>query len=73
LEELRAEHSLDFVFFTGIDILAGFNLFIAADDKSLEVFSEALGLELNSSGTKVDFVLLRKQIWPKVKNLLERQ
>ena len=73
LEEQRTEYSLDFVFFTGIDILNGFNVFIAADDKSKAIFSEALGIKLNRGGTKADLVMLRKQIWPKVKKLLEKK
>ncbi|MGI5826761.1 MAG: DHHA2 domain-containing protein [Patescibacteria group bacterium] len=72
LEKMRAKYELDLIFFNGIDILKGFNIFMTVDEKSNMFFSEVLGLELSSDGTKTDFVMLRKQIWPKVKNLLER-
>ncbi len=66
LERLKEENKLEFVFFTGIDILEGYNIFMTIDDASRSLFSEALHIPNLESEHKTDSILMRKQIWPEV-------
>jgi inorganic pyrophosphatase/exopolyphosphatase len=70
LNRFKAENQLDLVFFTGIDIIKGFNIFYTVDDESQKVFSKALGISIITPGYKTDSIIMRKQIWPKLESVL---
>ncbi|OGD08819.1 hypothetical protein A2397_05235 [Candidatus Amesbacteria bacterium RIFOXYB1_FULL_44_23] len=70
LGRLKEENNLDYVFFTGIDILEGFNIFHTIDTESTNTFSKALNYPKLKSGFKTDSIIMRKQIWPKLEAIL---
>jgi inorganic pyrophosphatase/exopolyphosphatase len=70
LHKFKSEKQLDYVLFTGIDILLGFNYLIVIDSKSGELVSKALSLPLFTSETKTAKIIMRKQIWPLLETIL---
>jgi inorganic pyrophosphatase/exopolyphosphatase len=71
LEKFRKDNNLDYVFFSGIDIFEGFNIFYVVDENSRELFSKVLGIPNLESGYRTKEIIMRKQIWPKVEELLK--
>ena len=72
LTQLKKENNLDYIFFTGIDIFKGFNVFYTIDKESEELFSKALEIPNLNNGYKTDFIIMRKQIWPKLEAILNK-
>lgn len=70
LNQFKKENGLDYVFFTGIDIFEGFNIFYTIDSDSNELYSKALGISELKAGYKTDSIIMRKQIWPKLEGVL---
>ncbi len=70
LNRFKSENKLDYVFFTGIDIIKGFNIFYTIDADSKSIFSKALGIADLAAGYKTDAIIMRKQIWPKLESAL---
>ncbi len=71
LGRLKAERGLDYIFFTGVDILEGFNHFLVIDKDSAGLFSHALSLPGLTSEVKTTRIIMRKQIWPLLEKSLE--
>jgi len=69
LNRFKKESNLDYIFFTGIDIYEGFNIFYTIDSESNELFSKALGIPKLKIGYKTDSIIMRKQIWPKLESM----
>jgi len=69
LNKLRNLEKLDYILFTGIDIVKGFNILIAVDEESDRFFSKALGIQKIGDGYKTKDIIMRKQIWPKVESV----
>lgn len=67
LKEIISREKLDYALFTGIDIFEGFNILITADEKSDEFFSGVLELDKIGGYYKTKEILMRKEIWPKIK------
>lgn len=72
LVQLKEKNDLDFVFFTGIDIFKGFNIFYTIDKESRDLFSKVLEIPDLKSGYKTDYIIMRKQIWPKLETVLNK-
>lgn len=70
LEELRTDHKLDYLLFSGIDILLGFNHFIVVDPQSGKLFARVLSLQFFSQETTTSSIIMRKQIWPLLENAI---
>jgi len=70
LNRFRNENELDYIFFTGIDIIQGYNIFYTIDDLSRQMFSKALDIPDLFPGYKTKSIIMRKQIWPKLENVL---
>lgn len=70
LNRFKSENKLDYVFFNGIDIVNGFNIFYTIDVNSKSVFSKALGIVDLTDGYITDAIIMRKQIWPKLESVL---
>jgi len=70
LIRLREEHDLDYAFFTGIDLLEGFNIFYTIDSGSNSLFSKVLGIPELKAVYKSNAIIMRKEIWPKVEAAL---
>lgn len=73
LTRLKTENNLDYIFFSGIDVIEGFNYFYTIDEESLKLFSKILGIENLCPGYKTDYILMRKQIWPKMEEVLTKK
>jgi inorganic pyrophosphatase/exopolyphosphatase len=72
LRELKEKRRLDYLLFTGIDILAGFNRFIVLDEESRRLFRRVLGLKDFPMDVKVEGIVMRKQIWPELDKWLRK-
>lgn len=70
IEKLKKEEKDDYILFSGIDIVKGFNIFITFDSESEELFSKALGIQKIGEGYKTKEIIMRKQIRPKVEKIL---
>lgn len=73
LNRFKTENQLDYVFFTGIDIIKGFNIFYTVDEASRDLFSKTLGISGLVPGYITDSVIMRKQIWPKLEQILNNK
>lgn len=70
LNRIKDDNKLDYLLFTGIDIIKGFNIFYVIDEESQKLFSKVLGIPNLESGYKTDFIIMRKEIFPKLKMFL---
>jgi len=71
LERIRKEDKLDYVFLVGIDLYKGQTMFISIDEESRALFSKALDIPNLETKHGLNFIMMRKQIWPKVDKALE--
>jgi len=71
LKEIENEKNLDHVFLTCADLEDGFNRFVTVDDKTSELLSQSLGVEFEENEAVKDDVLLRKEIIPQIKKVIE--
>lgn len=71
LERIRKEDKLDYVFLVGIDLYQGHTMFVSVDEESRALFSKALGIPDLKTKHIIDFIMMRKQVWPKVDKILE--
>ncbi len=72
LGEIKGENSLDYLLFSVVDIIDGFNYFLTIDSASTELFSNVFNLSDMDRGVKYEGILMRKEIFPKVVEYLER-
>jgi len=72
LRKLKKEEKIDYVLFTGIDIIKGFNVFITTDNESEKFFSSVLGVPKIGNKYKKDGIIMRKEIWPRVEDILKQ-
>jgi hypothetical protein len=63
----EVKKSVDYLLFMGIDIYEGFNILITADEKSDKFFSNVLGIDRIGGYYKTQDIIMRKEIWPKIK------
>lgn len=71
LGKIRDDKKLDYVLFTGIDILEGFNIFIVLDKRTGDLFSKVLGISNFDDQAKINGIIMRKQMWPKINKIVE--
>lgn len=72
LERIRKEDTLDYIFLVGIDLNEGKTMFISIDEQSRLLFSHALEIPDLKNKHTIDFIMMRKQVWPKVDGVLEK-
>jgi manganese-dependent inorganic pyrophosphatase len=70
LAQLKKDNGLDYIFFTGIDIYKGFNIFYTIDNESRDLLSKVLEIPDLKPGYKTDYIIMRKQVWPKLEEVL---
>lgn len=70
LGKIKGEENLDYLFFTGIDIFEGYNIFFSENMETNDLFSKVLRIPDLKNGYQTSEILMRKQIWPKVENAL---
>lgn len=68
LKKLKEKYEADYIVLNGIDVIEGFNifLFISGDEDSISLFSKALRIPNLYSGYKTNFIIMRKEIGPKI-------
>lgn len=71
LEELKKEKSLDLIFLTCIDLEKAFNEIVVIDEDTQKFVEQALGVNFKDGVTKRDGILMRKEIVPLIKEVLE--
>ncbi len=73
LKKYKENNKFDFVAFTIIDILKGYNIIIVIDNNSRQLVQDSLDLKFEKNIAKTNSILMRKEIIPKVKEYLERE
>lgn len=71
LEELKKEKSLELIFLTCIDLETAFNQIIVVDESTENLIKKALKVIFKNGVTKRDGILMRKEIVPLIKEVLE--
>ncbi len=71
LKRLKELYKLDYIFFSGIDIFEGYNIFITIDSDSNLIFAKALGIPNLYSGYRSESIIMRKEIVPKLEGVLK--
>ena len=71
LEKLKKEKSLNLIFFTCIDLENGFNKIVVIDEKSQKIVEKALKVKFNDMITRRESILMRKEMVPLMKKVLE--
>lgn len=60
LKAIKENHSLDFIFYSGVNIISRTTSIYCTDDKSLNILHDAMGIESITNSFVVDRILLRK-------------
>lgn len=71
LKEIKNEENLDLVFLTCADLEEGFNIYLTIDQETEKLLSEALDIEFEDGKAVRDDMLLRKEIEPKLKEVIK--
>ncbi len=71
LEELKKEKSLDFILLTCIDLEKAFNKIVVIDKGTQKLLEQALNIEFKNGVIKRDGILMRKEMIPLIKEVLE--
>ncbi|MBI5221336.1 MAG: DHH family phosphoesterase [Candidatus Magasanikbacteria bacterium] len=72
LEELKNEQQLDYLFLNFIDLEKGINSFVVIDKHTEELLSQVLIVQFKNSVAHSDKMILRKEIYPLIKNILNK-
>ena len=71
LEEVKKERSVELIFLTCIDLEGAFNQIIVVDESTENLVKEALKVTFENGVTKRDGILMRKEIVPLIKEIME--
>ena len=71
LARLKNENSLDLILLTLIDVDKASNDFIIIDEYSMEIAAKALAIDFQDGLAHQEGIVMRKEIVPKLKNILE--
>lgn len=72
LEKIMQKNALNYLLFSCVDIVEGFNYFLTIDSNSTRLFSNIFGISGMEKGIKYDGIVMRKEIFPKVVAFLDR-
>jgi len=72
LGKIKDENSLDYLLLSVVDVVDSFNYFLTIDSDSTELFSNIFNLSDMDKGVRYDGILMRKEIFPKVVEFLEK-
>ena len=73
LRDISVQEKLDYTMLTCIDVEKAFNVFITADELSQKLLEQALDIRLENNHALRSGVLMRKEIGPRMKAILETQ
>jgi len=71
LSKIKKEKSFDFVFLTCIDLEKAFNKLIVIDDKTKRMLEQALDVSFEKRVARMAGIMMRKEIVPLIKEILE--
>ncbi len=71
LLELKREKKLDFIFSTCIDLEKAFNKIVVIDEKTRSLIEQALVVKFRNGVARRDGILMRKEIVPVIKEILD--
>jgi manganese-dependent inorganic pyrophosphatase len=71
LEELKKEKSLDYIFLTCVDLEEAFNEIVVIDDNTQKLVEQALEVNFRNGIAKRKGIIMRKEIVPLIKEVLE--
>ena len=72
LKGLKEKNGADMAFLTCIDIEAGFNLLVAIDEDTKNILEKALKVRFEGSVARRKGIIMRKEILPLIKEILEK-
>ena len=72
LEELKKEQGLEYIFLTCIDLEKAFNKFLVIDEPTKDILEEALQVNFENEITQREGILMRKELVPRIKDILEK-
>lgn len=70
LQELKNEQKLDFIFLNFVDLEKSKNTFVVVDQETEDLVSKVLGISFEDSVAHNNKMMLRKEIYPLIKNIL---
>jgi len=71
LAKVKDKKSLNFVFLTCIDLEKAFNKIVVIDDQTQKILESALDVKFKNGVTKRNGILMRKEMVPKIKELID--
>ncbi|EKD43578.1 MAG: hypothetical protein ACD_72C00217G0007 [uncultured bacterium] len=72
LFEIKEEESLDYIILSLIDLNLAKNLFVVIDDKTKDLLEKTLHIEFDNQIAQTDYIIMRKELNPKIKEELEK-
>jgi inorganic pyrophosphatase/exopolyphosphatase len=71
LDEIRKKELSEYIFLSLIDIENGFNLFVCYDNDTKKVIEKALRIKFVGNTAKIEKIIMRKEVIPKLKELFQ--
>lgn len=72
LQDIKNKDQLDFIFLNLVDLENGRNYFVTSDNDTKNLIGQMFNLDFIGDYVIRDGLILRKQIWPMIKNQLEK-
>jgi manganese-dependent inorganic pyrophosphatase len=73
LRGLKRKKSLDIIFLTCIDLENAFNKFVVVDEEAQRLIEQVLGVKFEDGVARRDGIIMRKEIIPLIKEVLENR
>ncbi|MFA6518802.1 MAG: DHHA2 domain-containing protein [Candidatus Shapirobacteria bacterium] len=73
LNRFYNDNKLDYIFFNGIDVIEGYNIFYTIDEASKKLFSQVLNIPELVPRHKTNSIIMRKQIFHMVEEYFKNQ
>lgn len=73
LLRIKKEKSVDYILLSCVDVKEGFNYLLTIDPISSSLFSKVFGVSDLEKGVKLNDIIMRKEIYPKILKFLEEE
>jgi hypothetical protein len=73
LRGLKRKKALDIIFLTCIDLENAFNKFVVVDEEAQSLIEQVLGVKFEDGVARRDGIIMRKEIIPLIKEVLENR
>ena len=71
MAEIKEQKSLNYIFLNGIDLRGAGNTFVAVNDIDIKLLESILNIKFNNHLATSGRIIMRKEITPLIKNVLE--